>query len=317
MAEPAPPSPLRRRLAFTALAGLLLSCLGCGILTARWLTDVGRDVSAWLAGIGDLEWRDVDGGWRTVATADARRRHWGPADGFLAPAWRPAADGLDVAELDLRRRPSPQTIAVVLVRVDPGAWRFRVYGAEDWAERSVAELATEAGLAVAVNAAYFSEEGPLGLVVSDGRRRRRPVAHRAAHFLVDGPDAPPRIVNQKRARVDGVLEGFQGFPAIMTDGRTFGYMRDGGRGFDVLAVDRRTAACVTRDGRVILLVTDSLTNGLTFDELATVLGGLDCDDAMGLDGGSSTGLWADLPGWRREVPNLKPVQVVLGLTPRG
>ncbi|HNH48161.1 MAG TPA: phosphodiester glycosidase family protein, partial [Myxococcota bacterium] len=57
------------------------------------------------------------------------------------------------------------------------------------------------------------------------------------------------------------------------------------------------------------------TNGLALAELATVLGGLGCVDAMGLDGGTSTGLFVHTSTRMESVPNLKPVPVIIGLRP--
>lgn len=296
---------------FGLAAALLTAAVGCGWAATELLIDAASAVGGWLAGMGTLSWRTPDGEWAEIDSADALRRNWGPQDAFLVPVWREIAPGLAIADLDLRRSPNPQNIDVVLVRVLPGSWHFRVVGTPDWSGGTLETLGAD--FAVAVNAAYFSDEGPLGLVVSDGVQRHRAVSHRAAHFLVDGPRLLPRIVNQKRTPTAGVDGGFQGFPGIMTDGRTYSYMRVGGRGFDVWTVDRRTAACITRDDAVILLATDSLTNGLGFDELATLLGGLGCADAMAFDGGTSTGLVVNVPGHERVVANLKAVPVILGL----
>lgn len=316
--EPVPGHPAarrtRRRLWFGGIGAFLLAALGCGWAATERVIDAASAVGGWLAGMGTLSWRRVDGEWVEVASADALRRNWGPQDAFLEPAWAEIAPGLALADLAVRRSPNPQTIDLVLARILPRYWRFRVVGTPDWSGVPIRTLGE--GFSLAVNAAYFSDEGPLGLVISDGVRRHRAVSHRAAHFLVDGPGAPPRIVNRKRTSTEGVEAGFQGFPGIMSNALTYSYMRVGGRGFDVWDVDRRTAACVTRDGAVVLLVTDSLTNGLSFDELATVLGGLGCADAMGFDGGTSTGLVVNVPGHERLVPNLKGVPVVLGITPR-
>lgn len=275
------------------------------------LAEVGHE----LAGLGSLAWRSPDGEWTEIALADTSRRQWGPTDRFLAPGWQTLGGGIRVADLPLRRAPNPQEVGVVLVAITPKRVRLRVVGEKDWSERSVSTFAEDRGFAVTVNASYFSDEGPLGLVVSDGTRRHRAVAHRASHFLVDGPGRPPRIVNARRADTTGIKQGFQGFPSIMSGGVTYGYMRVGGRGFDIWKVDRRTAACTTRDGELLLLVTDTLTNGLSFEELATVLGGLGCVDAMGFDGGSSTALEVHVGAYHRSVRGIRPVQVVLGVSP--
>jgi hypothetical protein len=308
-----PPVPPRRRWRWVLLAligMILVSCVSTDLFVGA-VRAVGQRV----AGVGTLEWA-AGGRWSPVDPADARRRIWTTKDAFLAPAWEPVAPGLATAELALRRPPNPLEVRVFLARVDPGTWRFRVWGRPDFAPGAVDELAAQAGLVLAVNASYFSDDGPLGLVVSDGASRGRQGRNRAAHFLVSAGAAGPRIVNEKRAVLGALDQGFQGFPAIMTTGRTYAYMRYGGRGFDVWKVDRRTAACTLRDGEVLLLVTDTLTNGLSLDELATVLGGLGCTDAMGFDGGSSTGLSLRVDGHPRVVANLRPVPVIVGIERR-
>lgn len=311
-----PAAPRRSRwraLVLGVVAVGLLVGAGLGVRYRYTWLGVLESVAHRVAGIGDLSWRDAEGQWHAVSTADTHRRQWGPTDAFLTPRFEEIAEGLELAELRVARSPNPLEVALVLVRIDPARALFRVVSDAAWTERPVAEWARKEKLAVAVNASFFSEDGPIGLVVSQGRLQHRPASKRAAHFLVDGPGRRPRIVNSRGADLAGVAEGFQGFPAVMTGGRTFSYMRTGGRGFPVLEVDRRAAACVDRGGHVILLVTDTLTNGLTFDELATVLGGLGCIDAMGFDGGGSAALSVTVSGHRREVSGTNPVPVVLGV----
>lgn len=309
--DSAPPGPRPRRWlwALAAAAVLLFA------VALVWGRDAARVLGQWAAGAGRLEWHDGTK-WRSVDSNDTRRRTWSPEDTFLHPRWTEEVPGLEVADLRLRRSPNPIEVPTVLVRIDPTRWRFRVWGTADFTPGNVGELAEQAGLSLAVNASYFSEDGPLGLVVSDGASRGRQGKNRAAHFVVKSGEKRPRIINERKATLGSLEQGFQGFPAIMSDGQTFAYMRYGGRGFDVFAVERRTAACTTHDGKVILLVTDTLASGLAFDELATVLGGLGCEDAMAFDGGSSTGLTLRIPGHGRVVANLKPVPVIVGVEPR-
>lgn len=295
--------------------GLVVLAAILALLAASDLArDVARGLGQWAAGVGTLEWRAATG-WTPVTRTDARRRTWGPEHAFLAPVWTGVAPGLELSDLALRRPPNPLEVDVLLARVDPARWRFRVWGRPDFAPAPVDALAREAGLALAVNASYFSDDGPLGLVVSDGASRGRQGKNRAAHFVVP-VGGGPRIVNQKGAPLGKLAQGFQGFPSVMTAGQTFAYLRHGGRGFDIGEVDRRSAACLDRAGRVVFLVTDTVTNGLSLDELATVLGGLGCVDAMGFDGGSSTGFALHVGGTRRVVPNLAPVPVVVGVEAR-
>ncbi len=305
------PVPRRRLLLGLALSALALAC---GRVGTDWGVWIIRGIGQRLAGNGALSWQDREGEWRDIAVEDASRRAWNRRDAFLHVGWEAAAPGLDLADLYVRRAPDPRSVDLALVRVDSSLWSLSVVGNNDWSPRPIAAFAVAERFAVTVNASYFSAEGPLGLVVSGGESRNRQVAHRAAHFTVIG--GRPHIVNQRRADVTGIEEGFQGFPAIMSAGRTYGYMRVGGRGFDVWRVERRTAACIDHDRMLVLLVTDTVLGGLSLDELATILGGLGCVDAMGFDGGSSTGLAIRAGDVTRVVPNPEPVPVVLGVRPR-
>lgn len=284
-------------------------------LTVWGLTTWGiRSVGRMMAGTTGLRWSNGGGGWAPVTREQASRRLWGPVDTFLEPDWASVTAGLSVGTLAFGHGADPIDIDVVVARIDPTRWRFRVWGRKDWSPGTVSELAREAGLTLAVNASYFSDDGPLGLVISDGVRRNAQGSRRAAHFLV-GPMGP-RIVNEKKVGVAGAEQGFQGFPSIMSAGRTFSYMRDGGRGFDVWTPDRRTAACVDRLGDVLLVVTDTHIGGLSLDELATVMGGLGCVDAMAFDGGSSTGFSLHWGATSVEIGNPVRVPVILGVVSR-
>jgi uncharacterized protein YigE (DUF2233 family) len=254
-------------------------------------------------------------GWEDVPTSFETRLAWDEGDAFLVPAiaWRELAPGFVLGELDLRRAPNPQVVSIVVARIDPARWALRVLAGDGFPPMAVADLARAGKAPFAVNGPFFSSTGPLGLVVVDGQQRHPALSVWTSHFLVDRPGEPIRIAFEPPgAPVD---QAIQGFPAILKNGEAYRYMRWGGRGFDVWSVDRRTAACIDREGWVDFVVTRTLTNGLAFHELTTLLGGLGCVDAMGFDGGTSAGLFVDVGGVREEIANLKPVPVALGAYP--
>lgn len=296
------------------LAALVATAAAVVLVAWAVVVAVVHHADRLVGGTTGLRWSDGLGTWQAVDPSEAERRLWGPTDAFLTPAFETFAPGFSVATLAFGRGVAPLTVDVVVVRIDPHAWRFRVWGRADWRPDRVDTLAAEAHLPFAVNAAYFADSGPLGLIISDGVRRNAQGTRRAAHFLVF-PDGP-HVVNERRTGLAGATEGFQGFPAVMSGGRTYSYMRDGGRGFDVRTEARRTAACTTRTNDVLIVVTDTTLGGLTLDELATVLGGLGCVDAMGFDGGSSTGLSLHVGEADLVVENPTDVPVIVGAVPR-
>ncbi len=314
---PAPARPRRRWARPALVAGALVAGALLALAAGLWGVNAVRDLARWATAGGRLEWYAAEGNdWQAITRADARRREWSPDTAFLSPAWEVVAPGLRIADLPVRRPPNPLSIPIFLARIDPASWRFRVWGGPAFDPGTVTELAVASGMSLAVNASYFSDDGPLGLIVSDGSARGRQGKNRAAHFVVPKGAASPRIVNEKGAKLGPLEQGLQGFPAIMSAATTYPYMRYGGRGFNVDKVERRTAACVLRGGDVLLLVTDTLANGLSLAELATVLGGLGCADAMGFDGGGSTGMALRIPGHTRTVLSVEKVPVILGIEPR-
>lgn len=263
---------------------------------------------------GELSYLTHDGQWREISGSDAQRKSWGEGDAFLQLSWEPLGEALWYGRIFLKRDPNPQQVELALVRLDPEKWTLSLAYLPEFAPSLVADIASTQKMTVAINASFFSEAGPIGLVIDKGQQLRSESRKWAAHLLVSR-DGVPQIVNEKNSGARGAWVAIQGFPAIMSNGQTYAYMRIGGRGFDVRAIERRSSICMTRDKQVILLATDSLTNGLSLSELATLLGGLGCQDAMGLDGGTSTGMVIDTPTLHKVIPNLKPVPVVLGVTP--
>jgi uncharacterized protein YigE (DUF2233 family) len=305
---------MRKRFGVAMAVAVALALGAVAAVGPRRLVDLALANLERIERMGRLEILSPSG-WEEVGASRETRLAWEAADAFLVSrvAWRELAPGFVRGELDLRRAPNPQVVSVVVTRIDPGRWALRVLAGDGFPAMGVGDLARAGKAPFAVNGPFFSADGPLGLVVVDGQKRHRASSAWSSHFVVEEPGAVRISFTPPRGSVD---QAFQGFPAIMQSGSAFRYMRWGGRGFDVWAVDRRTAACVDRDGWVDFLVTRTITNGLAFHELTTLLGGLGCVDAMGFDGGTSTGMFVDVGGVRDEIANLKPVPVALGAYPR-
>ena len=300
---------MKRRALWLALA--LLASVGA---LALWQHEALLHQLKILGRRGHLAF-ELEGQWVPVEPEDRRRRVWVEGEGFLdGLSYQRLEPGLELASVRYRREPNPAAHMLRVLRVDPELWRFRLIAAEDLRLRDISEHAESGGVPVAVNASYFSEEGPVGLLRIQGQDRVPQGTVWAAHVLIDEAGRL-RVENEKEAELEGAFEGFQGFPAIMSEGQTYPYMRYGGRGFPVHELARRTAVCTTGD-HVLIVVTDTLANGLTLNELATVMGGLGCLDAMGLDGGSSTALSVATAEERVYVPARDGVPVALGVSAR-
>lgn len=225
----------------------------------------------------------------------------GPARAEEADAWtplgagvehRPLADGA-VAGHAFRFRPAEVVLRMVPA---PGG------------SAAVSAFAPD-GEGIATNASFFDEHGrTMGLAVDHGRSLGGPRIARWAGFVIER--GTPRIVPGS-ALGDGAGADLvvQGLPRLVVAGAVPRLKPQRAR---------RTAVCVAGE-RVVLLVA---TARVETAELARFLaapparGGLGCQDALNLDGGSSTQLVARWGGFAARVDGASGVPNALIVTPR-
>ncbi|MDF1505925.1 phosphodiester glycosidase family protein [Roseisolibacter sp. H3M3-2] len=271
--------------------------------------------------------------WSDRAGADADARLAGAA------FWRADAPGLETAELVLDA-PGEGGIAalgrvrLVLARVDPARHALRlVAGAPPGSPWDVDDAPAAARLAV--NAGQFTDDGPWGWVVRDGRELPALAPGPLSAALVVGTDGAVRIADAAElavARAEAaralVREAVQSYPALLAgDGEVPAPLRAADRGVDLAHRDARLAVGTLRDGRVLVILTrfDALGPGaparvplgLTVPEMAAVAGGLGARRAVLLDGGLSAQLLVrDAGGATRRWPGTRHVPLGLVAVPR-
>jgi hypothetical protein len=166
--------------------------------------------------------------------------------------------------------------------------------------------------------------------VTGGVERRPPGAGPLAMALAFGEDGAPRwIPADSSAHVPhaGLREAFQSYPVVLRRGGTVPRpLRVPGSGVDLRHRDARLGICSLRDGRLLIALTrfdalggtlGALPFGLTTPEMAAVMGALDCEVAMLLDGGISAQLRVrDAAGRTHSWPGLRRVPLGLILVPR-
>nr|MBA3445573.1 phosphodiester glycosidase family protein [Gemmatimonadales bacterium] len=207
--------------------------------------------------------------------------------------------GVEWGELRLRGTSEAWRTRVIVVRLDPSkvdlslATAFTVN--ESW---TVSDA--DSGAVLALDAGQFRHQLPWGWVVSQGREVLAPeYAPLAGAVVVDASGAvrivEPDSVAAERKR-GTAREAFQSYPMLLQNGAVPAPLREPGMGVDLTHRDARLALGTTADGRVIVALTrfDALGPslgrvpfGLTSPEMAAVMGGLGCRQALLLDGGIS------------------------------
>ena len=207
------------------------------------------------------------------------------------------------------------TARMKAVRLGRGAFEIRLHWRDksDWfSPVDFVALAEKLGAAVVLNAGYYDEKGrPMGYFRSGGKvfnsrvlyRGRKTFLHYGAVFAVERNDGRPGIVSRENFEDSGASEAFQAGPLLVKDGKPAQGLS---RYREYLRATRRTVVGTDAEGRLVVLVSEAETRGISWCELQEFLvlpeskGGLGVRDAMNLDGGSSSQLWVrgaiEIPG---------------------
>jgi hypothetical protein len=201
--------------------------------------------------------------------------------------WLSLSPGLDRREVAARFPSLGFEERLILFRVDPAYFNFRVLYAPGFPRR-VSEWGAEAGARLVFNAAFFDEKDiAVGLVVSDGQVFGKSLEGFGGMFAVDAEGRPSirSLAAQPYQPGEPLAQAVQGFPMLIyPDGSAFA-KEDGARA-------RRTVLGQDAAGRIVLVVAPH--NAFTLAEFAAWLrdSDLGLTIAMNLDGGGSTGYWA-------------------------
>lgn len=172
--------------------------------------------------------------------------------------------------------------------------------------RPLTELsAGEAGTWAAVNGGFY-EDGPMGLVVSDGMERH-PLAQRGGSGVVEYDPMPVGVVHRD-AWKPGANQALQSIDRLVDAGASLVKPREGAH------LDARSAVVVSPDAVWVVAAVgnESITpgpdgvklvstvgHGLALSEFADLLvTGFHAEQALNLDGAVSTQMVVSMPPWR-------------------
>lgn len=298
-------------------------------MAARPLLWCGAVILAALPSVSDPASLAVerDGVWYEWWRADRAPRQWSSELDAVAGAvrWSSAAPGVEWGTFRLSGGGEAWRLRVIVARIDPARVRLSLVGTHEAAGRGRGWTigdAPDAAL-VAFNAGQFSDEGPWGWVVRDGREVRAPGYGPLAPAVVIDSAGRVRLVPADSV---GIVRGdariataFQSYPAVLVrDGELPPHLFAERRGVNLRHRDARLALGLLRDGRILVAMTrfealggalSNLPFGLTTPEMAAVMGALGASRAVLLDGGISSQLMVREQGgavraWRglRQVP---------------
>lgn len=226
----------------------------------------------------------------------------GPETNSSAGPWEKINEGLDFKSLQIEGEPYQSSIRLIVLKIDLEQFEVRVldsraYGA---GKLEVKNLAKRAQALAAINGGFFLPDlRPIGLMIADGKELN-PLrnADWGVFFIRDNV---PRIIHTRDYPIERngekkITQALQVGPRLVVEGRELQMKKQSAR---------RSAVGITRKNQVILLNTAD-TEAYSQD-LARIFhrpeseGGLECKDALTLDGGPSAQMYADYKSLKIDV----------------
>lgn len=222
--------------------------------------------------------------------------------------WQSIAAGLEYAQLS--DFPSFPNGYIHAFKINLAYYNLKIRFPQS--EITLPELMQQEKAVLAINGGFFTSEfTPLGLRISQGQLLSplRPITWWGVFYIIGKRAA---IVSQKNYQPNKIVDfAIQAGPRLLDNQHIPKLKPD---------IDYRTALGVTRTGQIILLATENLM--LSTGDLAAIMqrpataGGLDCVEALNLDGGHSTQLYTHLQNLSLQVKSYTPVADSILVVPK-
>ncbi len=226
------------------------------------------------------------------------------ANVHAAPEWKDIAEGLQYKKVNVS---SPGFIH--FFKIDPAKLKLKIITAKEFGMINIdaKTMAQKSGSLLAVNGSFFTPEyASLGLIVKDGRELSRIKWTNWWHIfqIISGK---PQVITKQDYRFTPEIEmAIEAGPRILVDSNVPQGLKQ--------STAERTAIGILEDGGIILAITESLP--ITLPEFAVHLQSAGCKDALNLDGGSSTQVYAKTKGFELYRNGFGPVANGIGVFQR-
>lgn len=233
------------------------------------------------------------------------------ANALATTQWSSLQPGLQYAIITNKANPTGQVRAF---RIDPHYYTLQLAVAHQMQQTSLFadQMTEEKNVLIAINGGFFSPEmQSLGLRISHSQvlSTVKNISWWGIFLLNNNkPSIIPANAYQFSPQISFAI---QAGPRLVVDGHITKVR--GGK-------DARSALGITANGKIIIVVTDNLL--LSMQELALLMsqsekdGGLGCYQALNLDGGSSSQLYAHIKDFSLHVRSLRPVADLVLVVPR-
>jgi len=224
----------------------------------------------------------------------------------LHAEWRTLSNGLEYQTL------TPTLLSpwarLHVFRIDPKQYAFQLSFAKTLSKKNavIHELAQSSNALIAINGGFFDERyNPLGLRISHATQKNpiKPISWWGI-FTIEQQKAKIYRFRQL-SHLHHPQFAVQSGPRLLISGH-IPPLKDG--------LAERSSLGIDKDGRVIILATEHASLNTT--TLASILRAppLNCVDAINLDGGSSTQLYANIGDFKLHIHGFSPISDAVVVT---
>jgi len=225
-----------------------------------------------------------------------------PSQASSSPAgnlWQVVDEGFEARSIQLDGQPYQTSIKLQVLRLDLERFQLRLIDSRAFGSdrMEIKTLAKKARALAAVNGGFFLPDSrPLGLLIIDGREVNPLRKTDWGVFLVQ--EKRPKIIHTREFQNEGaVSQALQVGPRLVVEGKEMRLKKQAAR---------RSALGITFKNQVILLCSEETI--IYAQDLARIFrlpeseGGLECRDALSLDGGPSAQMFAEYKSLKIDIP---------------
>lgn len=232
---------------------------------------------------------------------------------YSSPAWLALSDGIQYKKIAVDQRTSTEQKVyqgyIHLFQIDMEKFRLGAVTAKQLGMTNfdARTMALKTGAVIGINGGFFSPEfQSLGLIVQDGKELNRLKWTSWWHIFQVRDKVPKVLTKQEYALSPDIEMAIEAGPRLLIEGSLPENVKP--------ASAERTALGITADNKVIIAVTDGLQASML--EMGKRLKAEGCVNALNLDGGSSTQIYAKLKNFELNRSGFGLVANGIGVFPR-
>lgn len=228
-----------------------------------------------------------------------------------AYAWQTVAPGIEYLSLDEKLTLPWSHIHVFRVNLKTNQFELNSAKNIDLPLASVTQLSKKNPLVIALNGGFFdAKNNPLGLRINNGvvTNPYKPISWWGIFSIRKPPASTAMIQAAKQYQYNKNIEfAVQSGPRLIVNYK-IPKLKNG--------IAERSALGITKEGDVVILVTENAA--ISTENLAFLMKNspLNCKNAINLDGGSSSQIYAHFPKFTLHASGLAPVSDAIIISPR-